>query len=259
VKCEGKGWVHVHSQIQPGQIATSRTVCPECEGHGEKLREKDRCKKCKGAKTVKEKTRQEVFVERGMTNQQRIVLAGAGDQEPSIPPGDVVFVLKQEPHASFQRSGNDLLTTIHITLSEALFGFSRILVTHLDGRGIHVASPAGKVIKPGESIIVKGEGMPVFKNPDHRGNMYVVFKIDMPEDGWLNTIDRVALESMLPPKKKDVEPRPSVVDEAPFEISDIAETRGSAFAGASDFFDQENEDDWEDEDDEDGEPECRPQ
>lgn len=64
---------------------------------------------------------------------------------------------------------------------------------------------------------------------------------------------------MLPPKKKDVEPRPSVVDEAPFEISDIAETRGSAFAGASDFFDQENEDDWEDEDDEDGEPECRPQ
>lgn len=144
-----------------------------------------------------------------MTNQQRIVLAGAGDQEvcllppavkstlnsacpqPSIPPGDVVFVLKQEPHASFQRSGNDLLTTIHITLSEALFGFSRILVTHLDGRGIHVASPAGKVIKPGESIIVKGEGMPVFKNPDHRGNMYVVFKIDMPEDGWLNTIDRV--------------------------------------------------------------------
>lgn len=40
-----------------------------------------RCKKCKGEKTVAEKTRQEIFVEKGMTDRQRIVLAGAGDQE----------------------------------------------------------------------------------------------------------------------------------------------------------------------------------
>ena len=40
-----------------------------------------RCKKCKGKKTVKEKTRQEIFVERGMSDRQRIVLSGAGDEE----------------------------------------------------------------------------------------------------------------------------------------------------------------------------------
>jgi len=40
-----------------------------------------RCKKCKGEKTVKEKTRQEIFIEKGMTDRQRIVLAGAGDQK----------------------------------------------------------------------------------------------------------------------------------------------------------------------------------
>lgn len=40
-----------------------------------------RCKKCKGSKTVKDKVRQEIFVEKGMTDRQRIVLAGAGDQE----------------------------------------------------------------------------------------------------------------------------------------------------------------------------------
>ena len=124
-----------------------------------------------------------------MANQQRIILAGAGDEEPGIPPGDVIFVLKQTPHDSFQRSGNDLLTTVHITLSEALFGFSRILVTHLDGRGIHVSSPPGKIIKPGESIVAKGEGMPIHKHPDAKGNLYVVFKIDMPGEEWLNTVD----------------------------------------------------------------------
>ena len=42
-----------------------------------------RCKKCKGEKVVKEKTRQEVRIERGMSDGQRIVLAGAGDQEVS--------------------------------------------------------------------------------------------------------------------------------------------------------------------------------
>jgi len=158
-----------------------------------------RCKKCKGAKTVKEKTRQELLIERGMANQQRIVLAGAGDEEPGIPPGDVVFVLKQTPHDSFQRSGNDLLTAVHITLSEALFGFSRILVTHLDGRGIHVSSPPGKIIKPGESIVARGEGMPTYKHPDTKGDLYIVCRIDMPGEEWLNTVDRAVRPTIFQP------------------------------------------------------------
>lgn len=40
-----------------------------------------RCKKCKGAKTVKEKNKHEIHIEKGMADKQRIVLAGAGDQE----------------------------------------------------------------------------------------------------------------------------------------------------------------------------------
>ena len=44
-------------------------------------KELQRCKKCKGEKVVQEKTRQEIHVERGMTDGQRIVLAGAGDQQ----------------------------------------------------------------------------------------------------------------------------------------------------------------------------------
>lgn len=39
------------------------------------------CKKCKGDKTVKEKTRQEIFIEKGMPDGYRIVLTGAGDQQ----------------------------------------------------------------------------------------------------------------------------------------------------------------------------------
>lgn len=78
-------------------MGTARAACSDCEGVGEKLRDKERyvhsscgsfpilklhrCKKCKGSKKVKEKNRQEIFIEKGMADKQRIVLTGAGDQE----------------------------------------------------------------------------------------------------------------------------------------------------------------------------------
>lgn len=158
-----------------------------------------------------------------MTDGQRIVLAGAGDEEvvvsyfyrgiteansclqPGVPAGDVVFVLKAKPHESFERSGGDLLTHVKITLSEALLGFSRILITHLDGRGIQVTSPPNKIIAPRSSIVLRGEGMPTYKNPDQKGNLYLIFDIEMPEEDWLQTIDRKVcvrehhiLESVFP-------------------------------------------------------------
>ncbi|KAI0768127.1 DnaJ C terminal domain-containing protein [Trametes elegans] len=269
VKCEGKGWTTVTTALGPSRLGTHRAMCPDCEGRGEKLREKDRCKKCKGHKTVKEKTRQEIYVERGMADRQRIVLAGAGDEEPGVPPGDVIFTLKTRHHESFERSGNDLLTTVHITLSEALLGFSRILITHLDGRGVHVASPRGKIIKPGDSIILRGEGMPVYKTPDIKGNLYVILEIDMPDENWLKTIDPQALGGLLPPKKPEMDPKPAVVDEVPFEESDIVDVRETPFNASSSFFDHASgfqfgggdEDEWEDDEDEDDdmEPECRTQ
>ena len=74
---------------------------------------------------------------------------------------------------------------------------------------------------------------------------------------------------LLPPKKPELDPKPAVIDEVPFEESDLADVRETPFAGGS-FFDHgfssqfgDDEGDWEDEDsdadDEDGEPECRTQ
>ncbi|KAH7884675.1 hypothetical protein F5I97DRAFT_1486033 [Phlebopus sp. FC_14] len=252
--CEGKGWIFAQTQIAPSRYGTMRTKCTDCNGEGNKIREKDRCKKCKGEKTVKEKTRQEIFIEKGMPDGHRIVLAGAGDQEPNIPPGDVVFRLKTAHHSSFERSGSDLLANVKITISEALLGFSRIVLTHLDGRGIHVSSPPGKIIKPGQTIKLRGEGMPTLKNPDQRGDLFIVLEIEMPDSHWLQNIDQQALAQLLPPKKADIEPAPEIVDEASYEEVDLED------------FGEGDEDDWEDEDDGDyddhgmgGEPECRPQ
>ncbi|KAF8623722.1 hypothetical protein AX17_007419 [Amanita inopinata Kibby_2008] len=251
--CDGKGWTYTQTQLSPSRFGTSRSQCHDCSGVGEKLKEKDKCKKCKASKTVTEKTRVEIAVEKGMTDRQRIVLAGAGDEQPGIPAGDVVFVLKALAHETFERSGNDLLTHVTITLSEALLGFSRILVKHLDGRGIKVSSPPGKIVKPDSCIILRGEGMPVHKNFDQKGDLYVIISIEMPDEDWFKNVDAQALAALLPPKKPELQPPPETVDEAVYEESDIVDFGGGDDDGA-----------WEDEDedDEDGlgaEPDCRTQ
>lgn len=81
------------------------------------------------------------------------------------------------------------MTTVHITLSEALLGFSRILITHLDGRGIHVNSEKGRIMRSGDTIVVRGEGMPVRKRPDQKGDLYIAFEVDMPSEEWLRGLD----------------------------------------------------------------------
>lgn len=110
--------------------------------------------------------------------------------QPGQAPGDVTFVLKLRPHDSFERSSNDLLAHVKVTLSEALFGFSRVLVTHLDGRGIKVTRPSGKVIKPQDAIILKGEGMPLYKHSSQKGDLYVIFDVEFPTEQWLKSVDQ---------------------------------------------------------------------
>lgn len=88
---------------------------------------------------------------------------------------------------------------MQITLSESLLGFSRVLIKHLDGRGIRVTSEKGKMIKPGDTIIVKGEGMPQYKNPLNKGDLYVAFEIEYPTTEWLTSVDKkVCIHSKRP-------------------------------------------------------------
>ena len=82
------------------------------------------------------------------------------------------------------------MTHVTITLSEALLGFSRVIVTHLDGRGLRLSSPPGKVIKSQDTIKLAHEGMPIYRHSDMKGDLYVVFDIELPSSDWMKSIDR---------------------------------------------------------------------
>lgn len=110
--------------------------------------ERDRCQHCRGKKIYVEKKTFEVHVEKGMKDNQKIILRGEGNQVPDMEAGDVLVILQEEPHSTYQRIGDDLFVKKDISLTEALCGFSFAL-THLDGRILRVVQPAGSCVKGG--------------------------------------------------------------------------------------------------------------
>ncbi|WVO16381.1 hypothetical protein L204_104056 [Cryptococcus depauperatus] len=191
-KCKGEGIVFTDRMIGPGLVGKVKSSCPECQGEGIKLRDKEKCKKCKGNKVQKEKKRIEFMIEPGTEDGERIALRGEGDEQPGIPPGDVIFLIRHKPHPSFSpqpHSPGSLQILLSIRLSEALLGFSRILFIHLDGSGVHVTSKRGeRIIKPGSIWVITGEGMPI-RGKSKRGDVYVRFDIEFPTTVWAKGLE----------------------------------------------------------------------
>lgn len=69
----------------------STKPCDDCNGQGEVINEKDRCKTCEGKKVVKEKKILDVQIDKGAPNGERYTFHGEADEYPGIEPGDVVI------------------------------------------------------------------------------------------------------------------------------------------------------------------------
>jgi DnaJ family protein A protein 2 len=199
------------------------------------IREKDRCNACKGKKVCNETKILEVHVDKGMKGNQKILFRGEGDQQPDVEPGDVVIILQQKPNEKFERNGNDLHMKHTISLTDALCGFS-FVVRQLDKRDLLIRHPAGQVIKPGDVKIVTGEGMPIYKNPFERGNLYITFTIKFPENHFAPEPTLRTLESILPPRPPFAMPEGEQVEEVdlvefdPNDRSSHSGHRGEAYA-----------------------------
>jgi len=203
--CKGHGIKLVIRQLGPGMIQQMQTACPACQGQGQVIAEKDRCKKCKGACTVKEKKTLEVFVAKGMTHGQRIVFNGEADEAPETVPGDVVVVLQQKEHPFLTRQNLHLFMKKKISLVEALCGFE-FSINHLDGRKLIVKSAPDVVYRPGDFKVIRDEGMPHSKNHFMRGSLYIEFVVDFPKNGFLSVKSKQALVKILPLPEKEKEP-----------------------------------------------------
>ncbi|KAI0127522.1 DnaJ C terminal domain-containing protein [Xylariales sp. AK1849] len=250
-RCKGQGMVETFRQVGPGMVAREPTMCDRCQGSGSSVKEKDRCKKCKGKRTVQETKPLEIYIPRGSMQGERIVLEGEADQHPDQKPGDLVFVLEEEPHDFFHRIGADLSADLDVTLAEALGGFSRVVLTHLDGRGIQITHPRGKILRPGQVLKVDGEGMPK-KRGEEKGDLYLMVKVDFPDDGWLKDDSQYeALNKLLPGPAEPI--KADEVDDVDYDDDADIEEMGAQSG------DPRYQNEWADDEEDAGQPQCAQQ
>jgi len=85
-----------------------------------------------------------------------------------------------------------------INLLEALTGFE-FKIPHLDKRTLLVSAEKNEVIKPNSMKQITNEGMPTYKSPFDKGNLFIKFEVEFPTTIPEKFLDE--LIKILPQKK----------------------------------------------------------
>jgi molecular chaperone DnaJ len=171
--CGGNGRLRQVSRSVFGEFVRSQT-CPTCSGSGRMIEHP--CEECRGAGRVVEERTLEVEIPAGIHDGQRIRLTGEGHAGIlGGRAGDVYVEIRIRPDERFVREGNDVYTTVELTLPQAALG-ATVKVPTLDGEE-ELNFPPGT--QPGEIRILRGKGLPVLQGFG-RGDERVLVNVLVP-------------------------------------------------------------------------------
>ncbi len=169
--CGGAGRVTQVSQSSFGEFVRTGT-CPTCSGAGRLISQP--CAGCRGEGRVVEERTLQVEVPPGIHDGQRIRLTGEGHAGVlGGRPGDVYVDVRVRPDEQFVRQGDDIVSTVSLTMTQAALG-ATVTVPTLDGETELRFEPG---TQPGKVHVLRGRGMPVlqgFGRGDHRVLVTVV-------------------------------------------------------------------------------------
>jgi molecular chaperone DnaJ len=164
-QCGGAGRLQQITRTAFGEFVRSQ-ACPRCSGAGRLVEHP--CRECNGTGRAVETRELDVEIPPGIHDGQRIRLSGEGHAgQLGGQAGDLYVLVRIRPHSHFVREGDDVFSTVDLTMTQAALG-ARVSVPTLNGEVELEFAPG---TQPGELRVLRGLGMPVlqgFGSGDHR-------------------------------------------------------------------------------------------
>ena len=171
--CNGQGMFQQVSQSFFGQIVRTQ-ACPTCGGSGKVIEHP--CKNCGGSGRELEQRKLEVEIPAGIHDRQPIRISGEGHAgSRGGRAGDVYVPVRVRADERFVREGDDLVSTLELTMTRAALG-GKATVPTLDG-DVEVEIEPGT--QPGAVRILKGKGMPRLRGLGH-GDLRLLLTVLVP-------------------------------------------------------------------------------
>jgi len=134
------------------------STCSQCGGRGSVITKP--CKKCGGTGRVPRKRMVNVKIPPGVHDGQGVRVAGEGEPgRNGGPRGDLYCYVRVIPHEFLQRSGNNLLTEVPVSMTAAALGTTIEVPTLNSPRKLKI--PPG--CQYGNIFRIKGQGLPDLK------------------------------------------------------------------------------------------------
>jgi molecular chaperone DnaJ len=185
--CHGSGQTQRVARTRFGQLVRT-AICDTCSGDG-RMPESP-CDTCGGRGMEVRRQKVDIDVPPGISDGQRIRLAARGHAgERGGPNGDLYVVVRVREDERFLRDAEDLITVVDVGAPQAALG-TTIQVPTLEGE-VPVEVPAGT--QPGETILLRGRGMPPLGR-GRTGDLRVVVNVAIPRR--LNGEQRELLEKL---------------------------------------------------------------
>jgi molecular chaperone DnaJ len=171
--CGGTGRIQQVTRTALGEFIRAQP-CGRCSGTGRIVEHP--CETCSGAGRTLEERSLDVQVPPGIHDGQRIRLSGEGHAGAlGGQAGDVYVLVRIRPHERLVREGDDVYSTVDLTMTEAALGTQTTIFT-LEGEE-ELEFEAGT--QPGAVRVLRGRGMPVLQGFG-RGDQRVLVNVVVP-------------------------------------------------------------------------------
>jgi len=173
-RCGGSGQVQDVSRSIFGTVMTART-CTVCQGTGEEIAAP--CRDCMGEGRIEARHAISVDVPAGVADGMDLRIAAAGEEgRAGGGKGDLYVSLRVQPHAIFERRGQDLVCELVVPMTQASLGTDLEIPT-LDGPERLRLEPG---IESGTVLKLRGRGVPHL-NRRGRGDLFVNVVVQTPK------------------------------------------------------------------------------